>query len=227
MSERRGAAMLDKIRVGLASAAISAAVTSAYWVIAYDLTGTQREAAQLSPAPASAQPPATAKSTSLPPPKIQRTRMEPITPVQIGALAIPVVGVKPTQLVDTFNDARESGVRIHDAIDIMAPRGTPVIAAAPGIVEKIWQSEKGGLTVYVRSPDKRSIYYYAHLDSYADSLAEGKTVKAGDPVGTVGSTGNASPDGPHLHFAVMMAEPDDSWSGGTAINPYPLLTASR
>lgn len=225
MSERRGAAMLDKIRVGLASAAISAAVTSAYWVIAYDLTGTQREAAQMAPAPVTASTTPTTNSAA--PPKIQRTRMEPITPVQIGALAIPVVGVKPAQLVDTFNDARESGVRIHDAIDIMAPRGTPVIAAASGTVEKIWQSDKGGLTVYVRSPDKRSIYYYAHLDSYADSLAEGKTVKAGDPVGTVGSTGNASPDGPHLHFAVMMAGSEDSWSGGTAINPYPLLTASR
>ena len=225
MSERRGAAMLDKIRVGLASAVISAAVTSAYWVIAYDLTGAQREAAQLSPAPVTAASTPTTNST--PPSQIRRTRMEPVTPVQIGALAIPVVGVKPSQLVNTFNDARESGVRIHDAIDIMAPRGTPVIAAAPGTVEKIWQSEKGGLTVYVRSPDKRSIYYYAHLDSYADSLSEGKAVKAGDPVGTVGSTGNASPDGPHLHFAVMLAGPDDSWSGGTAINPYPLLTASR
>ena len=225
MTERRGAAMLDKIRVGVATAVITAAVTSAYWVISYDLMGTQREAAQVSPPPQASAPSAQPAQPTVP--KIQRTRMEPVTPVQIGALAIPVVGIKPDQLTDTFNDARESGVRIHDAIDIMAPRGTPVIAAAPGTVEKIWQSEKGGLTVYVRSADKRSIYYYAHLDSYADSLAEGRALKTGDPIGTVGSTGNASPDGPHLHFAVMTAEPSDSWSGGTALNPYPLLRAAQ
>lgn len=225
MSERGGASMLDKIRVGVACAVISAAMTSAYWVIRYDLMGTQRVGMQ--PQPTSESAPPTQAATTPAAPAIKRTTMTPTTPIQTGALAIPVVGVKPAQLTDTFNDARERGARVHDAIDIMAPRGTPVIATAPGIVEKIWQSEKGGLTVYVRSAEKRTIYYYAHLDSYADSLTEGKTIKAGDPIGTVGSTGNASPDGPHLHFAVLTAAPGDSWSAGTAINPYPLLTGSR
>jgi murein DD-endopeptidase MepM/ murein hydrolase activator NlpD len=142
-----------------------------------------------------------------------------------GALLVPVAGVAPTALADTFTQARGSG-RVHDAIDIMAPRGTPVLAAADGTVEKLHFSEGGGgITAYVRSPDRRWMYYYAHLDRYAPGLAEGQQLRRGAPVGFVGSTGNANPDGPHLHFAINAMAPDQSWWEGTPVNPYPLLRA--
>lgn len=148
------------------------------------------------------------------------------TPVPAGALVIPVAGVKASQLVDTFDDVRSAG-RVHDAIDIMAPRGTPVIAAAPGRVEKLFQSKAGGITAYLRSSDGRTIYYYAHLDQYAPGLREGASLAAGAPIGTVGFTGNASPTAPHLHFAVMQTTPDAKWyQPATAINPYPLLVGT-
>lgn len=143
-----------------------------------------------------------------------------------GALPVPVAGVTPAQLTDTFTAARGSG-RVHDAIDIMAPRGTPVLAAADGTVEKLYFSEGGGgITAYVRSPDQRWIYYYAHLDHYAPGLAEGQQLRRGAPIGFVGSTGNASPDGPHLHFAISAMVPGQRWWEGTPINPYPLLAGT-
>jgi murein DD-endopeptidase MepM/ murein hydrolase activator NlpD len=139
-------------------------------------------------------------------------------------LAIPVAGVKPHQLVDTFTQARAGGARVHDAIDIMAATGTPVVAAAPGKVEKLFYSDGGGgITAYIRSDDGRWSYYYAHLSAYAPGLREGQRVRRGDPVGYVGVTGNANPAGPHLHFAVNRMNPGEKWWQGTAINPYPLL----
>lgn len=145
-----------------------------------------------------------------------------------GQLVIPVVGVKPEQLTDTFSQARASGARHHDAIDIMAPRGATVVAAAPGRVEKLFLSRDGGNTVYVRSPDGRTIYYYAHLDGYAPTLVEGMSVQRGTPLGTVGSTGNANPAAPHLHFAIWQTTPDKKWwEDATALNPYPVLKQSQ
>lgn len=143
--------------------------------------------------------------------------------VKVGALVLPVAGVKPGQLTDTWGQSRANGGREHHAIDIMAPRGTPVIAAAPGKVEKLFESHDGGHTVYVRSPDGGTIYYYAHLDAYRAGLAEGQTVKAGDVIATVGSTGNASPEAPHLHFEIKRMAPGEGWWQGREINPYPLL----
>jgi len=145
--------------------------------------------------------------------------------VAAPGLAIPVEGVGASQLADTFAQARAGG-RPHDAIDIMAPRGTPVIAAAEGVVEKLHFSRGGGgLTVYVRSPDRRWIHYYAHLDAYAPGVREGQAVRRGDPIGTVGSTGNAGASGPHLHFAIHEMHPGERWWQGRAVNPYPLLAA--
>lgn len=112
---------------------------------------------------------------------------------------------------------------MHDAIDIMAPRGTPVRAVADGTVEKLFTSEAGGLTLYQFEPTGRYAYYYAHLDRYAPGLAEGDTLRQGQLVGYVGSTGNASDDAPHLHFAIFLLGPEKRWWEGTAINPYPLL----
>jgi len=145
-----------------------------------------------------------------------------------AGLAIPVAGIKVGQLSDTFTQARAGGARAHDAIDIMAPRGTPVVAAAPGRVEKLFNSKGGGgITVYVRSADNHWMYYYAHLDRYAPGLAEGQVVQRGTPLGTVGSTGNANPAGPHLHFAIHRMRQGERWHEGIAVNPYPLLAGKR
>lgn len=139
-------------------------------------------------------------------------------------LAIPVQGIKPNQLIDTYTQARAGGGRTHDAIDIMAPEGAPVMAAADGTVEKLFNSQGGGgISVYVRSLDERWTYYYAHLQGYAPGLAEGQRVKRGQLIGRVGHTGNANPAGPHLHFAINRMQPGERWWRGSPINPYPLL----
>ncbi len=147
--------------------------------------------------------------------------------VSQAALQIPVEGVEAGDLSDTFLDRRGAeGGRTHEAIDIMAPIGTAVIAAREGTVSKLHNSDAGGKTIYVRSPDRLTIYYYAHLDSYASGLREGQRVRAGQRLGTVGSTGNANLDAPHLHFALIETTQDARWwEPGTALNPYPLLTA--
>ena len=141
-----------------------------------------------------------------------------------GKLVIPVSGVAAGQLVDTFTQARAGGTRVHDAIDIMAPEGTPVVSAAPGKLEKLFLSKDGGNTAYVRSTDGRTIYYYAHLRDYAPGLSENQTIAAGQRLGSVGYTGNADPAAPHLHFAILQTTPQAKWYDKTvAINPYPLL----
>ncbi|PZQ58307.1 MAG: peptidase M23 [Sphingomonas taxi] len=148
----------------------------------------------------------------------------PSAPSAIGGLLpVPVAGVARDALTDSWGQARAGGARHHDAIDIMAPRGTPVLAAADGRVEKLFDSVDGGRTLYVRSPDGTLMYYYAHLDGYRDGLAEGQAVRRGEPIATVGATGNADPSAPHLHFSILRITPGESWSGGRAINPYPLL----
>ncbi len=137
-------------------------------------------------------------------------------------LVIPVVGVKPEQLLDTFADARSEG-RSHDAIDIAAPAGTPVVAALEGEIVKLFQSDKGGITIYQLSPDKKLVFYYAHLQRYADGILEGKYVRQGEVIGYVGDTGNAGAGNYHLHFSIAtITDPKRHWDG-TNINPYPLL----
>ena len=137
-------------------------------------------------------------------------------------LLLPVQGILPSQLRDTFTDARSEG-RVHDAIDIMADAGTPVLAVADGTVEKLFDSERGGLTIYQFEPGGHWCYYYAHLQRYADGLAEKQVIKRGEVIGYVGSTGNASADAPHLHFEVHVLGPEKQWWKGESINPYPLL----
>jgi len=137
-------------------------------------------------------------------------------------LIIPVAGVHPDQLLDTFDDARSEG-RVHDAIDIPAPAETPVIAAADGKILKLFHSDKGGTTIYQLSANQELVFYYAHLSRYADGLAEGNLVKQGEVIAYVGDTGNAGPGNYHLHFSIAtVTDPKRYWEG-TNINPYPLL----
>jgi len=139
-------------------------------------------------------------------------------------LIVPVQGVHAEDLRDDFNEIR--GGHRHEAIDIMAPRGTPVLAADDGSVAKLFLSKPGGLTVYQFDDSRTYGYYYAHLDSYAPRLKEGTPLRKGDVLGYVGSSGNASPDGPHLHFAIFQLGPERRWWEGTPIDPYGFLTGS-
>ena len=139
-------------------------------------------------------------------------------------LAMPVQGFDPRKLQDNFNDMR-GGIRRHEALDIMAARGTPVIAADDGTIAKLFRSLAGGITVYQFDSSQDFIYYYAHLDSYREGLKEGEVVKRGDLLGYVGSTGNAPASAPHLHFTMFELGADRKWWRGKAVNPYPFLVA--
>lgn len=150
----------------------------------------------------------------------------PPTVADNATLAIPVAGVPASQLADTWGQSRDDGARAHQAIDIIAPGGRPVIAAAPGRVEKLFESVAGGTTLYVRSPDRTTSYYYAHLAGYAPGIREGASVRTGTRLGFVGDTGNAGAGNTHLHFAVNRMAPGERWWQGTPVNPYPLLAGS-
>lgn len=139
-----------------------------------------------------------------------------------GKLMIPVEGVKQAQLVDTFGQARGSE-RQHEALDILAPKGSKVFAVADGKLVKLFNSKPGGLTAYQFDPTEKFAYYYAHLDRYAEGLKEGAELKRGDLMGYVGVTGNSDPNAPHLHFAVFELTPAKQWWKGSPLNPYPLL----
>ena len=138
--------------------------------------------------------------------------------LRMRQLMVPVRGIETKALRNTFIDDR--GGRLHQAIDIMAARGTPVLAAGDGRVEKLFVSKQGGLTVYQFDPQGEYCYYYAHLDRYAPDLAAGRILTKGDVIGYVGSTGNASPAGPHLHFSIFRLGPEKRWWEGTAINAF-------
>jgi len=135
------------------------------------------------------------------------------------SLMIPVRGIVSDDLVSSFEDARGSSRR-HEAIDILAPRGTEVVAVEDGRVAKIFTSDAGGLTLYQYDPSETFVYYYAHLDNYASGLEEGMMLRKGDVVGAVGTTGNAPKNTPHLHFAIAKLDPDKRWWGGTALDPF-------
>ena len=209
----------------VSTAVVTAILTSAFWIFAYNIA--------FAPGGVGADPSkgkvlaAGEKVTVDPGAQPPVTLAEGIV-VGPAGLAIPVQGIRPNQLVDTYTQARAGGARTHDAIDIMASEGTPVLAAADGTVEKLFFSEGGGgISVYVRSPDQRWTYYYAHLQGYAPGLAEGQKVKRGQLLGRVGHTGNANPAGPHLHFAINRMQPGEKWYNGSAINPYPLLAGKK
>ena len=199
----------------LFTAVFTAVVVSAFWIWFYNFLPSR--------------PPAIIRSGNIVAVKpAEAPPVEIAQQVVVGpaGLALPVVGIKPDQLTDTFDAARSAGRR-HDAIDIMAAEGTPVIAAADGTIEKLFNSVRGGTTIYERSPDQKWEYYYAHLSAYAPGLAEGQQVKRGQVIARVGHTGDASAAGPHLHFAINTMGPDEHWWQGTPINPYPLLGGKK
>lgn len=152
-----------------------------------------------------------------------------VAPTELATLSaqlvIPVKGVVRPQLRNTFTEPR--GLRVHEALDILAPRGTEVVSAADGRLLKLFNSKAGGLMVYATDPSERFILLYGHLDKYADGLTNGMTLKRGQLIGYVGTTGNAPPNTPHLHFGILRGDPAVSWSKGAAVNPYLLLNPQQ
>ncbi len=140
-------------------------------------------------------------------------------------LAFPVRGIEPASIADSFTDAR-GATRVHNAMDIMAPRGTAVVAVDTGTVSRLGKSGAGGITVYQLDEAGRYGYYYAHLDRLAAGLAEGQGVRRGDVLGYVGTTGNAPASAPHLHFAIYVVADGQARWGGRPVNPYPLWRRS-
>lgn len=192
---------------------------------------------KISPGPQTAARPAATPqappvvSTPAQPARIEPPRVEAPAQVELPSaptsssseqLVMPVRGITPAQLTDTYTQKRGSD-RIHEALDIMAPRGTDVVAAVDGKIVKLFNSKPGGLTIYQFDRDARYAYYYAHLDRYADGIVEGKDVVRGELLGYVGTTGNADPAAPHLHFAIFELGAEKRWWEGRPINPYPLL----
>jgi peptidoglycan LD-endopeptidase LytH len=178
------------------------------------------------PTPSSSSPPQDTSGSVLSTPTSPTPNASPDLPIPEGAapnnLIIPVAGVRPDQLRDTFSESRSEG-RVHDAIDIAAPLGTPVLAAADGTIVKLFHSERGGITIYQLSTDNKFIYYYAHLDRYAEGLTEGHFAKQGENIAYVGDSGNAGAGNYHLHFSIaLISDPKHYWEG-VNINPYPLL----
>jgi murein DD-endopeptidase MepM/ murein hydrolase activator NlpD len=167
---------------------------------------------------------AQADTTSAPPVRAVSDRSAPARALSFSAerLLVPVEGVAPDDLDDTFT-ARRSGGRTHRAIDIMAPRGTPVLAISDGEITRIHTNRLGGKVLYLRSYGGEYDFYYAHLDAYAPGIEEGQTVRQGDVLGFVGNTGNARSTPPHLHFQVLR---QSGRGRGTAVNPYRLFQQS-
>jgi murein DD-endopeptidase MepM/ murein hydrolase activator NlpD len=199
----------------VSTAVVTAILTSAFWIFTFNISNAPRE---LEPA---------GKVTEVQSPGQAPVAVAESLVVGPAGLAIPVEGIKQDQLSDTFTQARAGG-RVHDAIDIMADEGTPVIAAANGTIEKLFFSDGGGgNTVYERSADGKWMYYYAHLQGYAPGLREGQQVRQGQVIALVGHTGNASAEGPHLHFAINQMAAGQRWWQGEPINPYPLLAGEK
>ena len=163
--------------------------------------------------------PAAAKNAAA---NIRRDPQDDVRLLAALDLAIPVARVDKASLYDSFSDGR--GARKHEAIDIHAPRGTPVIAAGDGCVVKLFRSIPGGITLYQFDPEGNFAYYYAHLDRYADDVKEGSQLRRGDVLGYVGTTGNAPANTPHLHFAIFRLGPEKRWWAGTPVNPYAVFT---
>jgi murein DD-endopeptidase MepM/ murein hydrolase activator NlpD len=145
----------------------------------------------------------------------------PAAPTGSSSLRLPIDGMNLDAVRGGFFERR--GTRPHEALDILAPRNTPIHAVQDGTIARLFTSTQGGLTIYQLDPSGRRCYYYAHLERYADNVHEGDAVAQGQVIGYVGTSGNAPPNTPHLHFAVFLLADDRRWWKGQAIDPYPLL----
>jgi murein DD-endopeptidase MepM/ murein hydrolase activator NlpD len=176
------------------------------------------------PVPAGPSRPDPARSAVKPPPdRLPAVTCTDSIRLALRGIRIPVEGVDARALRDNFDETR--GGHRHAALDIVAARGTRVLAVEMGTIAKLFPSREGGLTVYQFDRTGTYSYYYAHLDRYADGLREGMAVKQGDPIGFVGTSGNAPVEAPHLHFAIYRLGPAKRWWEGTPINPFPIFTA--
>jgi len=137
-------------------------------------------------------------------------------------LMVPVAGADMSKVEDSFLDGRD-GERVHHAIDILAPRGTPILSADDGKILRMSNNTVGGITMYTVDPTNRIVYYYAHMDHYNDAMSPGRTISRGDTLGYVGTTGNAPKDTPHLHFQIMRWPADGKYWNGEPIDPFEFL----
>lgn len=200
------------LRILLPPALLTLGLPAAWWVGGRLAARDPIESGVALP-PRAGRPPAEAPASSSPPPGAAE--------LDARRISIPVRGVRAAELRDSFHEAR--GERTHEAIDILAPRGTPVVAADDGVIVKLFDSAAGGTTIYQFDPGAEWVYYYAHLERYAAGLDEGLEVRRGDLLGYVGTSGNAPESTPHLHFAISRLGPRKRWWKGRPINPYPIL----
>jgi murein DD-endopeptidase MepM/ murein hydrolase activator NlpD len=214
---------LRKVWVPVAVLAVAAGLVIGTWFRPAATTHTQpaeNPSQAVAPAPADAAEPA--PNTAVPSVALPVPVADPATDLsrlRARALDIPVKGFSAAQLSDNYTQGRAGGA-LHEALDIMAPRGTPVLAVEDGRVAKLFLSKPGGITLYQFDPGAEFAYYYAHLDGYADGIAEGSVLRKGQLIGYVGSTGNASAGAPHLHFAIYKLGPEKQWWRGTPLNPF-------
>lgn len=221
-------ALAEKFQV----AAITATLVSAGWIVAGAIYLDREESAQIASELEKHQPAdpigeeqiEAGQAAMLSGSPDYRAQASTQSEGEAATLMIPVLGVSAADLVDTFSDERGGGTQLHEALDISADRGATVRAAAPGTIERMARSVVGGNTIYVRSVDEKTIYYYAHLAEYAEGLNEGQLVRRGQRLGTVGTTGQADPSSPHLHFEVIRTTPEaEWWEPATSVNPHSLL----
>lgn len=220
--------------VGLAAIAVGAAYKAGYFRVV-DETPAPADSASATKqsvpgevatprAPAAVEDTGSFAADTLPPAPSDSAAVAP-TGAELAALAgqliVPVAGVEPGRLLDTFSEPR--GTRQHNALDIPAPRGTPVLSATDGRVLRLYRSEAGGLMIYATDASERFVLMYGHLDRYADQLREGMPLRRGETIGYVGTTGNAPPSVPHLHFAIARTRNVSRWWGGMPVDPLPLL----
>ena len=214
--------MASRLTDRLLTIVITATLTSAAWIVMSSFYVNLDGPGEFAPA---TEPDGQGEAT---PTVSAARRSEPVAPTVLlsmsGQLVIPVLDVSAAELTDTYSEARGDGGQPHEAIDIMAPAGTPIVAAGPGTIERLFLSKAGGNAIYLRSRDRQTLHYYAHLQDYAPGLQEGQQVRRGQRLGTVGVTGNADPAAPHLHFAILRTTPDaEWWEPARAVNPFPRL----
>jgi murein DD-endopeptidase MepM/ murein hydrolase activator NlpD len=178
--------------------------------------------------------PVTAPANSEPRPVLAGAPISPALPANASSmtdveylaarhLVVPVAGADMSKVDDSYLEARDGGERTHRAIDILAPRGTPILSADDGRILRMSTNSLGGITMYTVDPLNRLVYYYAHMDHYNDAMSVGRMISRGDTLGYVGTTGNAPKDTPHLHFQIMRWPADGKYWNGEPIDPFEFL----